>query len=249
MYKYVSCLLLSIGVLELLLWALFGSHATLIIGNIIGGLLVGFGILLEKPENPTFKQKFAHWLVMIGIVKEPLFMLMLFNFDEGISNVQQDTIKSQQVKILSLETCLAARHISPDKQRELTNKLRSFSGVTFDAAIGPRGDPEPLYLLRAIHSSLVMAGWKPTAWTTGELLTEPPMSPVGETMVTNVIIDVGLSHRSELGNAATALAKALTDVGIDAIADSNSTSIDTDAIHVRIGRRLCFAEPPRESGM
>jgi hypothetical protein len=80
--------------------------------------------------------------------------------NEGINRGQQSTIKAQQAKILALETCLAARSISFDKQKQLTEALRPFAGTVFDAAIGPRSDPEPLYLLRSIHSSLILAGWK-----------------------------------------------------------------------------------------
>ena len=40
--------------------------------------------------------------------------------------------------------------------------------------------------------------------------------------------------------AATALARALADEGIAAVTDSQPTTINTDAIHVRIGRKLCW---------
>lgn len=57
-------------------------------------------------------------------------------------------------------------------------------------------------------------------------------------MVTNVIIDVHPNYWEKFGAAATHLAKALEDEGIAAIADSKPTSINSDAIHIRLGRKL-----------
>jgi len=64
------------------------------------------------------------------------------------------------------------------------------------------------------------------------------MPPIGLTAVTNVIVDVHPDHWAKFGVAATALAKALSEESIDAIADSRPTTINTNAIHVRIGRKL-----------
>ena len=129
--------------------------------------------------------------------------------------------------------------LSPAQVQALGEKLKPFAGTAFDAAIGPRDDPEPLYLLRSIHSALLLAGWMHIPWTgSGDLYTEPPMPAIGETLVTNVIIDVHPDHWAMLGAAATALATALAAEGIVAIADSKPTTLNSDAIHVRIGRTL-----------
>ena len=66
---------------------------------------------------------------------------------------------------------------------------------------------------------------------------EPPMPKVGLTMVTDVIIDVHPDKWTKFGDAANALASALAAAGIAVIADSQPTSVNTDAIHVRIGRK------------
>ncbi len=114
--------------------------------------------------------------------------------------------------------------------------LKQFAGTKFDAAIGPKGGPEPLYLLRSIHAALLVAGWRHIPWTGGgETYTESPMPAIGLTMVTNVIIDVHPDKWREFGAAANAVATALAQAGIDAIADSQPTSVNTSAMHIRIG--------------
>jgi len=93
--------------------------------------------------------------------------------------------------------------------------------------------------MRALSAALISAGWSFIPWTGGgETYTEVPMPPIGLTAVTNVIIDVHPHFWGKFGPAASALAKALKDERIDAIADSRPTTINTDAIHVRIGRKL-----------
>ena len=140
---------------------------------------------------------------------------------------------------LALAKFKAPRMLSETQQGTIADKLRSFAGTTYDAGIGPMGDPEPLYLLKAIAASLARAGWIQVPWTgNSETYTEPPLAPVGLTMVTNVIVDVHPDQWSKLGRAATALAEALKAEGIDAIADSKSTTIHNDLIHLRIGRKL-----------
>jgi hypothetical protein len=57
-------------------------------------------------------------------------------------------------------------------------------------------------------------------------------------MVTNVIVDVHPDWWKKYGAAANALAAALEAEGIDAIADSKPSSINTDAIHIRVGRKM-----------
>jgi hypothetical protein len=140
---------------------------------------------------------------------------------------------------LALEKFKAPRILTADAQARLAAKLRSFSGSVFDIGIGPMGDPEPLYLSRSIHSVLVAANWQHVAWTGGgQTYTESPMPSIGLATVTNVIIDVHPNWWPKFGGAAEALAAALNAEGIDAIADSQGTSVNTEAIHIRIGRKL-----------
>jgi hypothetical protein len=140
---------------------------------------------------------------------------------------------------LALEKFKAPRILSAEQQDRIAAQLRTFSGTPFDGSIGPKGDPEPIYLFRGIHSALVEAGWKPMAWDGGgEAYTIDGLPLLGLTSVTNVIVDVHPTHWAKLGPAAKALAAALVKEGVDAIADSSPTSLDGDAVHIRIGRKL-----------
>src|SRR5215475_11884241 len=70
---------------------------------------------------------------------------------------------------LELEKFKAPRIISAEHQAAVISKLKKFSETPFDLAIGPMGDPEPLYLARAIYSALTSANWRQVAWTGGGL--------------------------------------------------------------------------------
>jgi hypothetical protein len=140
---------------------------------------------------------------------------------------------------VALEKFKAPRVLSAEQQAKIGEKLASFAGMTYDVGIVPKGDLEPLYLSRTIHAALTLAGWKQIAWTeSGDVYSEAGIPAIGLTTVSNVIVDVHPDRWAKFGEAATALANSLAAEGIDAIADSQPASINTDAIHIRIGRKL-----------
>jgi hypothetical protein len=160
-----------------------------------------------------------------------------------VAREQQSNIASANARALEAQTALAEfkapRKLTLDQQAIISEKLKRFADTKFDAGMGPKGDPEPLYILRNIIASLTSARWVQVAWTGGgETYTEAPMLPVGLTTVTNVIVDVHPDHWAKYGTAAQALADALNAEGIDASADSKPTTVNSDAIHLRIGRKL-----------
>jgi hypothetical protein len=156
------------------------------------------------------------------------------------AHAEAERAKAEAAKAnLELARFKAPRTLSPEQQARITAKLKAFVGIVFDGGIGPKGDPEPLFLLHSIRSALIVAGWSHIAWTGGgETYTEPGIPSIGLTMVTNVIVDVHPDQLQRFGAAAKALAAALAAEGIAAIADSQPTSIRSDAIHIRIGRKL-----------
>jgi hypothetical protein len=142
---------------------------------------------------------------------------------------------------LELAKFKAPRMLTEAQQAAVTEALRRFSGTRYDAGIGPMGDPEPLYLLRSIAASLADAGWMQVSWTgdpAAMTYDEHPLARIGLTTVTNVIVDVHPEYWGKLGPAAEALAEALKAQGIVAIADSKPTTVHTEVIHLRIGRKL-----------
>jgi hypothetical protein len=162
--------------------------------------------------------------------------------NERISKNELETAQANaqaaQAK-LELAHFKAPRMLSSDAQTRISDQLKLYSGIAFDMGMGPKGDPEPLYLLRSIHSALSLAKWQHIPWTGGgEMYTEADMPSIGLTSVTNIIVDVSPSHWAKFGPAAKALASALNAEGIDTEAQSSATSINSDAIHIRIGRKL-----------
>jgi hypothetical protein len=208
------------------------SLSTLDIWLIIFGVFVAIGVVGESIAG------FLHWrrsgqLQMLQTTEN-------LALQKAVAEANTRALDAQ----LALEKFKAPRTLRPDQQQEIGRRLKSFSGTEFDGAVGPKGDPEPIYLMHFISEALALADWKFVPWTgPGETLIEPPgsaigpMAAIGSTAVTNVIIDVGSTHWQKYGTAATALAAALTDEGIAAIADSKPSSIDTDVIHIRIGRK------------
>jgi hypothetical protein len=121
-------------------------HAVLIAGTIVGGVLVGIGVILEAPK--IFSVPVA--AVFVGIVIEAACTLLLFGFDEGISNAQQS-------KIIALETKLAPRTLSEADAAEVAFLLKQFKGQEF--TIGSYGG-EAALLADRLKVILEKADWK-----------------------------------------------------------------------------------------
>jgi hypothetical protein len=68
----------------------------LLFGEVVATVLVGVGIVLETPENPSLRQKIAIALVIVGIIAETVCSVWLFDHDGSI-------IQEQQGKIVALE--------------------------------------------------------------------------------------------------------------------------------------------------
>jgi hypothetical protein len=211
-------------------WFLLGALA---IGVVSTGLVIWMGNIKEgylRSDLSEARLDATHAVLQITILSKEIA-----DANERAATAEQRAAEAT----LALAQFKSARSLSPEQQQRIADKLKPFAGTIFDAGIGPMGDPEPLYLLRSISAALSLAGWQFIAWTgEGLTLTEAPMPAIGSTMVTNVIVDVHPDRWERFGAAATTLAKALAVEGIDAIADSKDTSINTNAIHIRIGRKL-----------
>ena len=164
--------------------------------------------------------------------------LLVVQGDQLRKDTAEATARAAEAQ-LALEKFKAPRTLTAAAQGRLKATLNSFAGTIFDIGIGPMGDPEPLYLARSIHLALSAANWTQVGWTGGgQTYTEPPMPSLGVTTVSNVIVDVHPNWWPKFKDAAEAFAGALNAEGIDAVADSQPTSINTEAIHIRIGRKL-----------
>jgi hypothetical protein len=86
-------------------------HAVLLTIAIVSSFAVAIGIVMESPH-----WSIANVLVVGGVAIEAVCTILLFGFDEGISN-------AQQAKIISLEEQIAPRTLSKE-QVSVFSKLR-----------------------------------------------------------------------------------------------------------------------------
>ncbi|MEJ0026823.1 MAG: hypothetical protein WDN01_12415 [Rhizomicrobium sp.] len=96
--------------------------ASLLLGDVIATLAVGIGIVLETPENPTFRQKSAMALVVIGVIAETICSVWLFGHDAAI-------ISKQQTTIIELETRLAGRVLTKPEYDAIQTLRGKIPGV------------------------------------------------------------------------------------------------------------------------
>jgi hypothetical protein len=193
-------------------------HLVLILLAVIGGLAVGGGIIWEASRSGhlwTLPTAF----VFFGVVIEAAATVILFEFDEGISrnqqsiiDVQQTVIRSQNDKIIALDTQLNGfltprklTKVHKDRRAEVTKR---FSSMTFVGMI--ESEEEPWEFLIEIGNTLKENGcdWKPFPGGIGPLNGETPA--VGETITDRIVIGAPL----DLKDGAEKLASALTDPGV-----------------------------------
>ncbi len=123
----------------------YWPHFALIGVSLLGSAAVTWG-LVRDAENFW---SLTNLLIIGGVVLEAICTILLFGFDEGISN-------SQQSKIIALETRLAPRELSPDQQLFVATFIRPFAGTSFDMSM--HVDIEPMRLLGEIEAAMVAGG-------------------------------------------------------------------------------------------
>jgi hypothetical protein len=123
----------------------FWPHVLLLTGAILASFAVAGGIVLENP-----KWSLANVLVVGGVAIEAVCTLLLFGFDEGISNAQQS-------KIVMLETRLQPRSI---QWKEFEGELKGQASAHIELMF-VRDDPDSWSLAQQFFMFLMAAGWNP----------------------------------------------------------------------------------------
>jgi hypothetical protein len=196
-------------------------HLILILVVVAGGLLVGGGIIWEAARDghlwalPTA-------CVFIGVVAEAAATVILFEFDEGISQhqesiieAQQAVIRSQNDKIIALERIIIPRHwYGPmngshlggitgtalfDEMR-IDGKLHEFPNVTALIQTIPQYEAK-----RFGHGMAV--GLQAAGWTVKDL--DTPQSYIGPYAILDGVQLWTRPERDSAWNAAEALAASL----------------------------------------
>ena len=99
-------------------------HFWLLTVSVLGSAAVAYGIIREAEKVWSI----TTLLVVGGVAVEAICTLLLFGFDEGISEKQQKIIEIQRGQIISLEAQIAPRRLSPNEQKYFGAWLSSFKG-------------------------------------------------------------------------------------------------------------------------
>jgi hypothetical protein len=136
------------------------------------------------------------------------------------------------------------RALSSDQQSRISTKLSRFNKRFFDIA-SPQDEPDAGPLIDMIETALQTAGWEEIAWEGGNTFLTRPGKPAlggsptrgGITIITGIVVQV---QKSENLEAATELASALLDEGIDARVQSTLVvpNNNENAVHLIVGKRI-----------
>lgn len=80
------------------------------------------------------------------------------------AEIAEANARALEAKV-ALEKFKAPRLLTIEQGTRIADKLKAFAGTRYDAGLGPKGDPEPLYLLRGIANGLSHAGWLQVPWS------------------------------------------------------------------------------------
>jgi hypothetical protein len=141
---------------------------------------------------------------------------------------------------LELTKFRAPRTLTVEQQAAITEKIRAFAGLRFDATV-VRSDPETYQLLDMIEPALAAARWTQINWDNSDAVLQRRGKPnVGEWAATNVIIAVPHDLMPRLWSAAEMLASVLAAEGIPAQAqDAKGMTVkNNDVMHLLIGRKM-----------
>jgi hypothetical protein len=140
------------------------TQLVLIWAAVVGGILVGWGIIWEAWRDGHL-WTLPTTCVIFGVIIEASATIFLFEFDER-------TIRSQNDKIIALDTRLMPRHLSGDKRDKFIAEMEVFSGTKFAVSTGGASEPEIFAI--EVADALKAAGWDWVNWPLGGVATNPP---------------------------------------------------------------------------
>jgi hypothetical protein len=138
---------------------------------------------------------------------------------------------------LSLDKLRSPRRLTPEQQKRIAAKLKSF-GMQFDLAL--TNLPEPTEFSLTLENTLGMGGWTEIDGKGGDIVsTRPSGRTTGFVTVTGVVVQMHKEQVAKFWGAATALAEALKAEGIDATAQPGvgPKNDNNNAIHILVGEK------------
>jgi hypothetical protein len=194
---------------------------------LIVGVSTYFVVTLQREEIAASRDEFERYKLDAGA--------KISAANAEAASASQNAAQAQ----LALEKLKAPRLLSANAVATLSTQMRSFPRTP--VAYGVFQDPESIALLEQLSGALLSAGWIEQAWNSGGdvLLTRGSRPGVGFTYVTGVYVQADQSHVTDFGPIITALAKLLTDAGIDAKPEVGRMAPNTnnDAIKILIGQK------------
>jgi hypothetical protein len=197
-------------------------HIILLSIAIVASASVAFGIVLENP-----KWSVANVLVVGGVAIEAVGTILLFGFDEGISNAQQSTIVAQQSEIIRLTT---PRNLSPAAVQRVASKVCPFGAIQFDVV---HVTSDEILFGNELGKIWTLCKWE----SRGVENPNEAVSAASEVAGIHFLYDP--QHADKLKDAAEAFAAALRDENISAEAApvANDPTFNANIIHIQLGRR------------
>jgi len=201
----------------------YWPHLVFIGVSLLGAAAVTWGLVREADKFWSL----TNLLIIGGVVLEAICTILLFRFDEGISDTQQS-------KIIALETRLAPRSLSNAQIASLGEVMKAFPKFSFDVS---GSDREPLDFGIQIASALKLAGDEWKDWgskDTGGLVWPGTGYPIfGDIRMVGAVIS---TTDPQLEGAVKTLAEELRKDGIDEIQGALDlpTVWPSDAIGVHI---------------
>jgi hypothetical protein len=215
--------------------------SVVVLGVLAEAVLAGLHLPYDSPWE-RWVAVIANAAVMLGVVGEVQFSMMAFRRDKELKRRSDDKVAAASARAaeaqLELERFRAPRSLSSEKLTWIGKKVRHFAGQKFLGAVSP-GVGDAWILWGQIANSLQAANWVLiSSGVSGGI--QPPASI---SAVTRRGVHLLYSARTWvsspfIGDRAKALADALTEMGIDAIAwpaHGDVVENNPDAIRIEIG--------------
>jgi hypothetical protein len=147
------------------------SNAVLIIGAAM--VLIGtIGAIVLS----GVREQFSNARISDNETKTALAIAESDTAKKGAADANARALEAQ----LTLAKSRAPRTLTIEQQTTISEKVRAFAGIRFDATV-IRDDPETVHLLDAITPVLEAAGWTQIEWDNNYLVLKRPGKPdVGE---------------------------------------------------------------------
>jgi hypothetical protein len=153
---------------------------------------------------------------------------------EEISKATADATERAARAELALAKFRAPRTLTPEGQVKIAAEMRSFSRTPF--VLGVFQELEAITLLEQISGALTSAGWPEQEWKSGGdvVLSRQGHPNAGYTFVIGLYVQADATHTADFGPIVVALAKLLSDVGIEAKAEVGRMGPNTNKDHIKI---------------